>query len=242
MIGDRRGGARARSAGAERRLPPLHQARAGRHRARHRAVELSVSHGRSTRSCPALMAGNAVILKHAAQTLLVGERFQAAFDKAGLPKGLFQNLVLGHDADREADRARRKVDHVSFTGSVAGGTRDRARRGRHLRLASASSSAARTRPMCCADAKLDHAVENLVDGAFFNSGQCCCGIERIYVHEKVYEPVRRRLRRPHQAIRRRQSARSGDDARADGAARASPTSCASRSPRRCARARRRTSR
>ena len=46
-----------------------------------------------------------------------------------------------------------------------------------------------------ADAKLDHAVENLVDGAFFNSGQCCCGIERIYVHESVYDDFVERLRR-----------------------------------------------
>ncbi|TJW41362.1 MAG: aldehyde dehydrogenase family protein, partial [Mesorhizobium sp.] len=38
-----------------------------------------------------------------------------------------------------------------------------------------------------ADAKIDHAVANLVDGAFYNSGQCCCGIERVYVHEKVYD-------------------------------------------------------
>jgi len=37
------------------------------------------------------------------------------------------------------------------------------------------------------DAKLDHAVANLVEGAFFNSGQCCCGIERVYVHEKIYD-------------------------------------------------------
>src|SRR3546814_20450175 len=45
---------------------------------------------------PALMAGNAVLLKHAAQTLLVAERFQAAFDRAGLPKGLFPHLFLTH--------------------------------------------------------------------------------------------------------------------------------------------------
>jgi acyl-CoA reductase-like NAD-dependent aldehyde dehydrogenase len=38
-----------------------------------------------------------------------------------------------------------------------------------------------------ADAKLDFAIENVADGAFFNSGQCCCGIERVYVHEKVYD-------------------------------------------------------
>ncbi|RUW35162.1 aldehyde dehydrogenase family protein, partial [Mesorhizobium sp. M1A.F.Ca.IN.020.06.1.1] len=69
---------------------------------------------------PALMAGSAVILKHAAQTLLVGERFQQAFDKAGLPKGLFQNLVMNHD-QTERLLGSGKIDHVNFTGSVAGG-------------------------------------------------------------------------------------------------------------------------
>ena len=69
---------------------------------------------------PALMAGNAVILKHAAQTLLVGERFAQAFDKAGLPKGVFQNLVLNH-AQTEKLLGSGKIDHVNFTGSVGGG-------------------------------------------------------------------------------------------------------------------------
>ncbi|MBN9067556.1 MAG: aldehyde dehydrogenase family protein, partial [Rhizobiales bacterium] len=69
---------------------------------------------------PGLMAGNAVILKHAAQTLLVGERFQAAFDKAGLPKGLFQNIVMNH-AQTEKLLGSGRIDHVNFTGSVAGG-------------------------------------------------------------------------------------------------------------------------
>ena len=134
---------------------------------------------------PALIAGNAVILKHAAQTLLVGERFAEAFAKAGLPKGLFQNLVLSHD-QTERLIGSGKVDHVNFTGSVAGGRADRARRGRHLPslgLELGGKDPAYVR----ADAKLDHAVENLVDGAFYNSGQCCCGIERIYVDERVYD-------------------------------------------------------
>src|SRR5690606_10583951 len=69
---------------------------------------------------PALMAGNSVILKHATQTLLVGERFQQAFDKAGLPKGVFQNLVLSHDLTSKL-LGSGKIDHCNFTGSVAGG-------------------------------------------------------------------------------------------------------------------------
>ena len=65
---------------------------------------------------PALAAGNAVLLKHAAQTLLAGERLQAAFDKAGLPKGVFQNLVLSHEQS-ERLIASGKIDHIAFTGS-----------------------------------------------------------------------------------------------------------------------------
>ena len=135
---------------------------------------------------PALMAGNAVILKHAAQTLLVGERFQQAADKAGLPKGLFQNLVLGH-AETEKLIGSGKINHINFTGSVAGGKAiERAAAGTFasVGLELGGKDPAYVLP----DAKLDHAIENLVDGAFYNSGQCCCGIERIYVHEKVFEP------------------------------------------------------
>ena len=78
-----------------------------------------------------------------------------------------------------------------------------------------------------ADAELDHAVENLVDGAFFNSGQCCCGVERIYVHADVYDDFVEGFVDLTEAICARRSARPGDDARADGAARASPIPCAS---------------
>jgi acyl-CoA reductase-like NAD-dependent aldehyde dehydrogenase len=133
---------------------------------------------------PALLAGNAVILKHAAQTLLVGERLQAAIDKAAAPKGLFANLVMDHD-QTGALIASRAVDHVNFTGSVAGGRAiERAAAGGFttLGLELGGKDPAYVRP----DAPFDFTVENLVDGAFFNSGQCCCGIERIYAHESVY--------------------------------------------------------
>jgi len=133
---------------------------------------------------PALMAGNAVILKHAAQTLLVGERFQRGFDAADLPRGLFQNLVLTHEQTAAILRER-AVDQVNFTGSVTGGKAMEAAAsggflGVGLELGGKDPGYVR------ADANLEHAVETLVDGAFFNSGQSCCAIERIYVDRNVY--------------------------------------------------------
>lgn len=134
---------------------------------------------------PALIAGNTVILKHAAQTILVGERFQTAMDRAGIPRGVFQNLVLTHDQTARI-LADGRIDHANFTGSVAGGRAiEKAAAGTFttLGLELGGKDPAYVR----ADATLSHAVENLVDGAFFNSGQCCCGIERIYVHETLYD-------------------------------------------------------
>lgn len=134
---------------------------------------------------PALMAGNAVILKHASQTILAGERFQAAMDRAGLPRGLFRTLVLSHD-DTLKLIGSGAVDQVCFTGSVAAGKAiERAAAGTFsgVGLELGGKDPAYVRP----DADLAHAVENLVDGSYFNSGQCCCGIERIYVHADVYD-------------------------------------------------------
>jgi acyl-CoA reductase-like NAD-dependent aldehyde dehydrogenase len=135
---------------------------------------------------PALIAGNAVILKMAAQTILAGDRFQRAMDKAGLPSGLFQHLALSHD-DVARLLAKGSVDHVNFTGSVEGGKAIESAVagsfvGIGLELGGKDPAYVR------ADADLPSAIENLVDGSFFNSGQCCCGIERIYVDAKVYEP------------------------------------------------------
>ena len=133
---------------------------------------------------PALMAGNCVVLKHAASTLLVAERFQKAFDKAKLPKGVFQHLVLNHKQTSEMISGG-LANMVCFTGSVAGGAAmEQAAAGRFINvgLELGGKDPAYVRP----DANMAHAIENLVDGAFFNSGQSCCGIERIYVHKKVW--------------------------------------------------------
>jgi acyl-CoA reductase-like NAD-dependent aldehyde dehydrogenase len=134
---------------------------------------------------PAIVAGNAVILKQATQTLLCAERFAAAWREAGLPEGVFQALHLG-GADAELVIRDPRVNFVAFTGSVAVGRRVQqvaADRFIGVGLELGGKDPAYVR----ADANLAHAIENLVDGAFFNSGQSCCGIERIYVHESLYD-------------------------------------------------------
>ncbi len=134
---------------------------------------------------PAIMAGNAVILKHSNQTPLCAERFAECFSEAGLPEGVFQFLHCTHE-QAAAMIASPMVDFVAFTGSVEGGHAvQKAASSRFIGtgLELGGKDPAYVRPDC----NLAHAVENLVDGAFFNSGQSCCGIERIYVHEKVYD-------------------------------------------------------
>lgn len=133
---------------------------------------------------PALMAGNAVILKHASQTLLVGERFAEAFRRANLPPGLFQNLLLDH-GQTAAIIASARVQQVNFTGSVAAGkAMENAASGRFLGMG--LELGGKDPAYVRADANLEHAVENLVDGSFFNAGQSCCAIERIYVDQTLY--------------------------------------------------------
>jgi len=135
---------------------------------------------------PAILAGNAVILKHSSQTPLVAERFAEAFAAAGLPAGVMQVLHISH-ADTEKLIGSDGIDFVAFTGSVEGGHAvQRAAASRFI--ATGLELGGKDPAYVRADAKLDHAIENLVDGSFFNSGQSCCGIERIYVHESVYEP------------------------------------------------------
>ncbi len=134
---------------------------------------------------PGLIAGNTIILKHASQTLLAGERLAQAFHAAGIPEDVFQNVVLDH-ATTEGLIAGRAFDFVNFTGSVGGGQAiERAAAGTFtplgLELGGKDPGYVR------ADANLDAAVDTLMDGAMFNSGQCCCGIERIYVHESLYD-------------------------------------------------------
>lgn len=134
---------------------------------------------------PALIAGNAVMLKHASQTPLVGERMARAFHAAGVPEAVFQNVFLDHQTTSDLIAAR-AFGFVNFTGSVGGGKAMEAAAcgtftGLGLELGGKDPG------YVCDDADVDAAAETLIDGAMFNSGQCCCGIERIYVAEQHFD-------------------------------------------------------
>jgi acyl-CoA reductase-like NAD-dependent aldehyde dehydrogenase len=125
------------------------------------------------------------MLKHATQTLLVGERMARAFHSAGVPEDVFQNVFLDHETTSAliADRA---FDFVNFTGSVGGGkAMEHAAAGTFTGLG--LELGGKDPGYVMDDADLDAAVDTLIDGAMFNSGQCCCGIERIYVHESLFD-------------------------------------------------------
>ncbi len=133
---------------------------------------------------PALIAGNAVMLKHASQTLLVGERLAEALHAGGVPADVFQNVVMDH-ATTETLIGARAFNFINFTGSVAGGANiERAAAGTFTGLG--LELGGKDPGYVMDDADLDAAVDSLMDGAMFNAGQCCCGIERIYVHHSLY--------------------------------------------------------
>ena len=134
---------------------------------------------------PALLSGNTLVLKHSSQTPRCAELINQAFEGTGLPKGVFQFVHTNHEACEKIISDPR-VAHVVFTGSVRGGQEVKKYIGTRfinvgLELGGKDPAYVRS------DADLNHAVENLVDGALFNSGQSCCGIERIYVDHSIYQ-------------------------------------------------------
>ena len=134
---------------------------------------------------PALIAGNVVALKHATQTLLVGERLVDAFISVGIPKDVFINMYLDHETTSRLIEEN-SFDFVNFTGSLRGGIEmERAAAGTFTPVG--TELGGKDPGYVMEDSDLDAAVETLIDGAMFNSGQCCCGIERIYVVESLYE-------------------------------------------------------
>src|ERR1700722_803887 len=134
---------------------------------------------------PALIAGNAVVLKHSHQTPLCAERFHESFAQAGVPAGVFQYLHLSHaDTARLVGDAR--VASVCFTGSVAGGHAITAATARGF-ATSGLELGGKDPAYVRADADLKHAIETLTDGAFYNAGQSCCGIKRVYVASPRYQ-------------------------------------------------------
>lgn len=134
---------------------------------------------------PALLAGNTVVMKHASQTLLCAEQFSSACAAVGFPDGVFQYIHAGH-ASVERIIQDPRINFVVFTGSVQGGAAmERAAVGRFIGVG--TELGGKDPSYVRADADLALAIAENVDGAFFNSGQSCCGIERIYVHDSVYD-------------------------------------------------------
>jgi acyl-CoA reductase-like NAD-dependent aldehyde dehydrogenase len=134
---------------------------------------------------PALLAGNTVIMKHASQTLLCAERFSEACAAAGLPDGVFQHIHASHNTVEKIIGDAR-INFVVFTGSVQGGAAmERAAVGRFIGVG--TELGGKDPSYVRADCDLALAIAENVDGAFFNSGQSCCAIERIYVHDHVYD-------------------------------------------------------
>lgn len=134
---------------------------------------------------PALLAGNTILIKHSSQTPRCAELISQAFENTGLPEGVFQFVHTDHQSCEKIISDNR-IAHVVFTGSVKGGQEVKKYIGARfinvgLELGGKDPAYVRS------DADINHAIENLVDGAMFNSGQSCCGIERIYVDQSIYK-------------------------------------------------------
>lgn len=137
---------------------------------------------------PALLAGNSVLLRPSPQTPIFGNRLEEIFTQAGLPANVLRVVHIGCLDVLDEVAQLPDIQSVSFTGSTAGGIRLReatARQVKPVNLELGGNDPAYVRP----DVDVKSVAENLVDGAVFNSGQSCCSIERVYVHEQVYDEV-----------------------------------------------------
>jgi acyl-CoA reductase-like NAD-dependent aldehyde dehydrogenase len=134
---------------------------------------------------PALLAGNAVVLKASSQTPLVAERWAEGLAAAGLPGGVFQ-LVHADHGTVSGMVADSRVGYVAFTGSVAGG--HAVQRAASARFVGAGLELGGKDPAYVrADAPVEATAGELADGVYFNAGQSCCAVERIYVQRPAFD-------------------------------------------------------
>ncbi len=186
---------------------------------------------------PAVLAGNAVLVKHASQTALVADQFERAFREAGAPEGLVQAMPMDHETTARLIRSR-ALGYVSFTGSVRGGHEIYRAVASENFIPAGMELGGKDPALVLADANIAFAVENLVDGAFYNAGQSCCGIERIYVEDPVFDEFVEAFVELTRAIYPGRPARRSDDPRPARRCPVRSTSCATRSRPRSTRARR----
>jgi acyl-CoA reductase-like NAD-dependent aldehyde dehydrogenase len=133
-----------------------------------------------------VLAGNAVLIKHAPQTALVGRQIADAFAAAGAPEGLVSDLLCDHSTIAEL-LATRTIDQVAFTGSVRGGHEVFRTVAQHDFMAVGLELGGKDPALVLPDCDFEFTVPNLVEGAFYNAGQSCCAIERIYVHADLWD-------------------------------------------------------
>lgn len=134
---------------------------------------------------PGLLAGNTILLKHSSLTPKIGEHFQKAFQNMGSHKNLLLHSVLDHQTTGKVIEEL-PVNHVIFTGSVNGGRQILSHTAKRF-INPALELGGKDAAYIHGDADLDYAVASVVDGCMFNSGQSCCGIERVYIHQDLYE-------------------------------------------------------
>lgn len=134
---------------------------------------------------PAILAGNSVLLKHSKVTPQCADAFEQAFLSAGAPQGLVKALHSSHDGVGQV-LARKEVGYVHFTGSVSGGHQVYETASKRF-IDAGLELGGKDPAYVAADADLDFSVENVIDGAFYNAGQSCCGIERVYIHRSLYK-------------------------------------------------------
>ncbi|MBC8257006.1 MAG: aldehyde dehydrogenase family protein [Candidatus Marinimicrobia bacterium] len=133
---------------------------------------------------PAILAGNSVAIKHSSLTPLCGIAFEAAFKSAGAPDGLVTSLILDHQTTEQVIQSG-LIHHLAFTGSVAGGQRVKASIGSQF-IEAGLELGGKDPAYIREDANLKTAIPGVMDGVFYNAGQSCCGVERIYVHNSIF--------------------------------------------------------
>lgn len=134
---------------------------------------------------PAVLAGNAVIVRHAPRSPLCGAMFASAFRDAGADPRLVQAIDCSH-ALTEQMVGDSRIDHVVFTGSVHGGQRiSQAAAGRFMHIG--YELGGNDPAYVASDADVSRSLSGLVDGAMYNAGQSCCAVERVYVHTRHYD-------------------------------------------------------
>jgi succinate-semialdehyde dehydrogenase/glutarate-semialdehyde dehydrogenase len=159
---------------------------------------------------PALLAGNTMVLKPASATPLTTLRLAQILEDARLPPGVL-NVVTGRgEVVGEALVKHPEVRKISFTGNCATGRRIRELAAGHLKELTLELGG--SDPMIVMDdAEIDKAVEGALRGRFYNAGQTCTAVKRLYVHEAIAAPFMQKLKQRTEGLKIGNGLESGVD-------------------------------